>query len=260
MVDFFERLKEDKVVIIDGGMGTEMEKRGAKMEERGWSASCTLTEPDLLREIHEDYIKAGAEMIITNTFSTAKHVLEDCGLGDRFREINAAAVRIAREARDNAAERPVWVAGSISTNWFTDEQEVTDDILRSNFEQQAEIFAESGIDTIPIGTGPYVVGDFEANRYLELDTEFHHLIFDHAGNDYLTASYTRYVGKIAALRTHLAKLPQHTELSFEEHVGLAKAVREGKIAVIRDLLAQHIDRTRQAYVTAAIVMDQSAVV
>ena len=97
-------------------------------------------------------------------------------------------------------------------------------------------------------------------RYLELDTQFHHLIFEHAGNDYLTASYTRYVGKIAALRTHLAKLPQHTELSFEEHVGLAKAVGEGKIDVIRNLLAQHIDRTRQAYETAAIIMDQSALV
>lgn len=97
-------------------------------------------------------------------------------------------------------------------------------------------------------------------RYLELDTQFHHLIFEHAGNDYLTASYTRYVGKIAALRTHLAKLPKHTELSFEEHVGLAKAVGDGKIDVIRNLLSQHIDRTRQAYEAAAIVMNQSALV
>ncbi|WP_299792989.1 GntR family transcriptional regulator [uncultured Marivita sp.] len=93
-------------------------------------------------------------------------------------------------------------------------------------------------------------------RYLELDTEFHHLIFFHAGNDYLTSSYTRYVGKIAALRTHLAKLPQHTELSYEEHVGLAKAVRKGDMSVIRDLLSQHIDRTRQAYESAAIILEE----
>lgn len=96
-------------------------------------------------------------------------------------------------------------------------------------------------------------------RYLELDTEFHHLIFFHAGNDYLTSSYTRYVGKIAALRTHLAKLPQHTELSYEEHVGLAKAVRKGDMSVIRDLLSQHIDRTRQAYRSAMIVLDGTTV-
>ena len=50
--------------------------------------------------------------------------------------------------------------------------------------------------------------------YLELDTTFHQIIFEHAGNDYLTASYTRFIGKIAALRTHLSKLPKHTDLSF----------------------------------------------
>ncbi|WP_424971649.1 GntR family transcriptional regulator [Dinoroseobacter sp. S76] len=95
-------------------------------------------------------------------------------------------------------------------------------------------------------------------RYLELDTTFHHLIFEHAGNDYLTASYTRYVGKIAALRTHLAKLPQHTDLSYEEHVGLARAVRDGEMRVIRELLEQHIDRTRQAYSSAMIVLEGTA--
>ena len=98
-------------------------------------------------------------------------------------------------------------------------------------------------------------GGKDERRYLELDTEFHHLIFTHAGNDYLTASYTRYEGKIAALRTHLSKLPQHTDLSFEEHVGLAAAVEGGEMDVIRTLLGQHIDRTRQAYESVAIVLE-----
>lgn len=107
-----------------------------------------------------------------------------------------------------------------------------------------------------------VVKDMERERsrgnekeYLSLDTAFHHLIFKHAGNDYLTASYTRYIGKIAALRTHLAKLPQHTDLSFDEHKQIAVAVREGDMAKIKSLLLEHIDRTRQAYKSAAIVMD-----
>ncbi len=91
--------------------------------------------------------------------------------------------------------------------------------------------------------------------YLALDTTFHHLIFEHAGNDYLTASYTRFVGKIAALRTHLAKLPQHTELSFEEHQGIATAVGKGDMENIRSLLAEHIDRTRQVYRDASMVID-----
>ncbi|MBO6552069.1 MAG: GntR family transcriptional regulator [Roseitalea sp.] len=95
--------------------------------------------------------------------------------------------------------------------------------------------------------------------YLKLDTTFHQIIFEHAGNDYLTASYTRYVGKIAALRTHLAKLPQHTELSFQEHRKIAAAVRTGNMDVIRKLLAEHIDRTRQAYKSATIVLEGTAV-
>lgn len=98
-------------------------------------------------------------------------------------------------------------------------------------------------------------GSGNEKEYLALDTVFHQLIFEHAGNDYLTASYTRYVGKIAALRTHLAKLPQHTDLSFEEHRKIAKAVRQGDMSKIKALLVEHIDRTRQAYKSATIVLE-----
>ena len=108
-----------------------------------------------------------------------------------------------------------------------------------------------------------VVDRMEAERtqgnesgYLQLDTAFHQAIFKHAGNDYLTASYTRYVGKIAALRTHLARLPQHTDLSFEEHRMIASAVEKADMSLIRRLLAEHIDRTRQAYKNAAVVLDE----
>jgi len=83
--------------------------------------------------------------------------------------------------------------------------------------------------------------------YLSLDTVFHELIFKHCENDYLAASYARYVGKIAALRTHLSHLPQHTDLSFEEHQQLATAARSGTKKEIRRLLFNHIDRTRQVY-------------
>lgn len=91
--------------------------------------------------------------------------------------------------------------------------------------------------------------------YLKLDTAFHQLIFQHCENKYLSASYSRYVGKIAALRTHLSALPQHTQLSFEEHVQLAEAVEKGDMTNIRRLLAEHIDRTRQAYSTASEIVE-----
>jgi len=89
--------------------------------------------------------------------------------------------------------------------------------------------------------------------YLELDNTFHQIIFEHAGNDYLTASYTRFIGKIAALRTHLSKLPKHTDLSFEEHQDILIAVLKGDLSHIKSLLVKHIDRTRSAYKNASIV-------
>lgn len=83
--------------------------------------------------------------------------------------------------------------------------------------------------------------------YLSLDTQFHQLIFKHAANIYLSASYSRYVGKIAALRTHLASMPLHTKLSYKEHKLIAKAAKNGDMINIRTLLSEHIDRTKQAY-------------
>ena len=88
-------------------------------------------------------------------------------------------------------------------------------------------------------------------QYLALDTTFHQVIFEHAGNDYLAASYNRFVGKIAALRTHLSVLPNHTDLSFEEHRGLAQAAELQDMQRAKALLADHIDRTRQTYSRSA---------
>lgn len=92
-------------------------------------------------------------------------------------------------------------------------------------------------------------------EYLSLDTAFHELIFTHCENDYLAASYFRYVGKIAALRTHLSGLPRHTELSYNEHELLAQAVQNGNKKQIHRLLAEHIDRTRQVYTNANKLSD-----
>jgi DNA-binding GntR family transcriptional regulator len=87
----------------------------------------------------------------------------------------------------------------------------------------------------------------DTRRYLQLDTRFHQLIFIHSRNDYLTACYDRYLGKIAALRTHLSSMPDHTRLSFEEHGMLAEAVRRRNLPKIEALLHEHIERTRTTY-------------
>ena len=108
-----QRLDVGEVVILDGATGTELEKRGVPMDDAAWDAAALATHPDTVREVHEDYIKAGADVIITNTFATARHVLEPAGMGERCREVNVRAVTLAKEARENAAARPVFIAGSI---------------------------------------------------------------------------------------------------------------------------------------------------
>ena len=141
-----ERIAEPELIIIDGGTGTEMEKRGARMEEKGWSASSSLTEPQLLRQIHQDYIDAGAEVIITNTYACSKHVMAQCGLEERFEEVNAASAKIACEVRDSQkAEHQVWVAGSLSPDTFSTEKPNSKESIQ-NFTEQANILAENGVD------------------------------------------------------------------------------------------------------------------
>ena len=109
------RIQDGEVIILDGATGTELEKRGVPMDEAAWCAAALATHPEAVHSVHEDYILAGADVIITNTFPAAKHVLEEAGLGVRFRELNARAVELAREARENVAEDEVYIAGSIST-------------------------------------------------------------------------------------------------------------------------------------------------
>lgn len=99
------------VVILDGGTGTEIQRRGVPMNIDTWSAEANLTHPDVVRAVHEDYITAGAELIIANTFATSPLLFNHLGRDEDMMEIDAAAVGIAREA----AQGRVPVAGSFST-------------------------------------------------------------------------------------------------------------------------------------------------
>lgn len=150
MNDVQERLDAGEIVILDGAMGTELERRGVPMDEVAWDAAAMATHPHIVREVHEDYIKAGADVITTNTFATSRHVLEPAGMGDRFRSLNIQAVTLAREARENVAENPVSIAGSISTMSARIDQSYKPraEVARDNYEVQAEILAESGVDLI----------------------------------------------------------------------------------------------------------------
>lgn len=105
--------------------------------------------------------------------------------------------------------------------------------------------AEDMVNVVQLMDTALMQGD--QRRYLTLDTVFHNTIFAHCGNEYLADSYGRYVGKIAALRTHLASKPMHTRLSFEEHQRIRDAVQAGTEAEVGAILRQHIGRTEETY-------------
>ena len=149
MANLNARLQQGELLILDGATGTELQRRGAPMHGIAWSAAALQTHPDLVRALHEDYIHAGADVIITNSFSTHRHLLEPAGLADSFHELNRRAVALAREARERAAaDRPVYIAASISTflgeldpvNWPPPEQ------VSAWYREQAEVLAEAGAD------------------------------------------------------------------------------------------------------------------
>jgi homocysteine S-methyltransferase len=146
--DLQTQLNQGKVIILDGATGTELQRRGVPMHGFAWSAAALDTHPETVRTVHEDYIRAGADVIISNSFSTALHVLKPAGLGDHVRALNQRAVSLAREARKNvAAGRPVAIAGSMSSfraGVTSGEQ------LEASYREQAELLAETGVDLIAL--------------------------------------------------------------------------------------------------------------
>ena len=113
MVAWRDALARGGTLVLDGGTGSELRRRGVPLDAVAWSALAPLTHYDLLRAIHADYIAAGADVVTTSTFGTTRFVLEAAGRGRDFAAINARAVAAAREARDESG-REVAIAGSIS--------------------------------------------------------------------------------------------------------------------------------------------------
>ena len=157
-----ERLDEGRTVLLDGATGTELERRGVPMNGIAWSGLAVATDPGAVRKVHLDYIRAGAEVIITNTFATGRNMLRLAGEEDRTSDLNRQAARLALEAREEAGEAKgqdtdgswqaapdcVWVAGSISpmSGGLGDEARSSAEFMRSDFEEQAGLLAESGVD------------------------------------------------------------------------------------------------------------------
>lgn len=148
-----EKLARGETIILDGGTGTDIQRRGVPMSSSTWCAEANLSHPDVVREVHADYIKAGADIIIANTFATSALLFNALGRDDELLEIDRAAVAIAREA---AKGHKVAVAGSMSTmrpvvagsDRTSKQQEWPEDKARALFKRKAKNLAAAGVDLI----------------------------------------------------------------------------------------------------------------
>ncbi len=102
----------DRTVLLDGGMGRELRRRGVTILDTIWSANALVVAPEAVRQVHEDYIAAGADIITTNSYGVIRGDLAKEGIEHRFAELNDLAGRLAVEARDRSG-RPAAIAGSL---------------------------------------------------------------------------------------------------------------------------------------------------
>lgn len=146
------QLDADQIVLIDGATGTELQRRGVPMDEVAWSGAAVLSHPEKVRETHEDYIRAGATVITTNTFGSTRQMLEPAGYGDKVEVVHRDAVKLALQARENVAENGVAVAGSISTEppAFDRDAFLSPEKELEAYREAAGLLADAGVDLIAL--------------------------------------------------------------------------------------------------------------
>lgn len=154
------------VLVYDGAMGTSIQRfnlgpadfGGASLE--GCNDHLVLTRPDVIRAIHESFLAVGCDVVETCTFQSTPRRLEEWGIGEKVRELNVAAARLARAACDAFAtpERPRFVAGSIGPTGMLPSSsdpvlsQITWDELANNYYEQAKALVEGGVDVLLVET------------------------------------------------------------------------------------------------------------
>ena len=141
-------LEEEKIWVLDGGMGTMLMKKGLDVNYA--PELLNVKHPEVLKEIHREYIEAGADIIETNTFGSNRIKLSHYGLEDKVRELTAAGVRLAKEVAQGRA----LVALSVGpTGVFVEPVgDYSFDELKEVFKEQIEAGAEAGADLVLIET------------------------------------------------------------------------------------------------------------
>ena len=170
-------LLAQRIVVLDGAMGTMIQRhrlgeedfRGTRFADhprdlKGNNDLLPVTRPDVVLDIHRAYLRAGADIVETNTFGATSIAQADYGLADVARELNVAAARLARQACDefSTPERPRFAAGALGPTPRTASispdvndpaaRNITFDELRDAYREQAEGLLEGGCDLFLVET------------------------------------------------------------------------------------------------------------
>jgi S-methylmethionine-dependent homocysteine/selenocysteine methylase len=144
-------LAAGRPLVIDGGTGSELQRRGVPIDPTCWHALAAATHHSDLVAVHVDFINAGANIITTNTFSTHRYVLGAGGYQDQFERIIEASVAAARRARTETGI-DVAIAGSLSCMppAFDSANYPDAETARASYREQAQALADLGVDVIAL--------------------------------------------------------------------------------------------------------------
>jgi 5-methyltetrahydrofolate--homocysteine methyltransferase len=172
----FLRAVQERVVIYDGAMGTSIQSRQPTPDDFWGKDGCNellvLSRPDIIKDIHSQFLSVGCDVVETNTFGGTRIVLAEYGLEDKVAKLNAAAARLAREVASSFNDRPRFVAGSIGpTTKLPSLGHITFDDMAGAYIEQAAALIEGGVDILLLETCQDIlqakaglVGVFEAMR------------------------------------------------------------------------------------------------
>ncbi|MCY3691358.1 MAG: homocysteine S-methyltransferase family protein, partial [Chloroflexi bacterium] len=163
-INELKSLLQKRILIIDGAMGTQIQARGLGPDDfggtdyEGCNEHLNITRPDVIAEIHRDYLEAGADILETNTFGATALVLGEYDLSDYARRINRDGAAIARRVADDVTtrepNRPRFVAGAMgpTTRTISVTGGLTFDELAADYHQQAAGLIEGGSDVLLLET------------------------------------------------------------------------------------------------------------
>ena len=156
MSDFLKAVQE-RVVIYDGAMGTNIQFRNPSVDDYWGKEGCNellvLSRPDIIKDIHADFYRVGCDVVETDTFGAAHVVLAEYELQDKVHEINLAAAKLAREVASGFNGRKRFVAGSMGpTTKLPSLGHISFDDMADSYTEQAVALIEGGVDVLLLET------------------------------------------------------------------------------------------------------------